>query len=62
MFEITNESDSILAIMEYIPEITWDSRLKSVPLLQVYRALLESLWRLADGRISHSRGRGIEHP
>jgi hypothetical protein len=51
MFKITKASDSIVAIMEYIPDITWDSRLKSVPLLQVHRALRELLWRLADGRL-----------
>ena len=48
MFRMTKASDYIAAIMVYIPEITWDSRLKSVPLLLVYRALLESLWRSAD--------------
>jgi len=48
MFRMTKASDSITAIMAYIPEITWDSRLKSVPLLLVYRALLESLWRSAE--------------
>ena len=52
MFKMTKASDSLVAIMEYILEITWDSRLKSVPLSQVYRALQESLWRSADGRIS----------
>ena len=51
MFKMTNASEPVVTIMKYIPEITWDSRLKSVPLLPVYRALRESLWRSADGRI-----------
>jgi hypothetical protein len=56
MFRMTKASDSIIAMMAYIPEITWDSRLKSVPLLLVYRALLETLWRSADKGISPRPG------
>ena len=56
MFRMTKASDSIMAIMAYIPEITWDSRLRSVPLLLVYRALLESLWRSVDKGISPRPG------
>lgn len=51
MFKMTKGSESIVAIMKYIPEITWDSRLKSVPLLPVYQALRESLRRSADGKV-----------
>jgi hypothetical protein len=43
MLGMSKASDSILAIMAYIPEITRDSRLKSIPLLPVYRVLPESL-------------------
>ena len=50
MFRMTKASESIIAIMAYIPEITWDGRMKAVPLLQVYQALRESLWRSADGK------------
>ena len=50
MFKMTKAPDSIKAIMEYITEIVWDDRLKSVPLLQVYQALRESLLRSADGK------------
>lgn len=50
MFRMTKAPQSITAIMAYIPEITWDERIKSIPLLQVYRALRESLWRSADGK------------
>ena len=56
MFRMTKASDSVIAIMKYIPEITWDSRLRSVPLLPVYQALRESLWRSADGRVSPQAG------
>jgi hypothetical protein len=51
MFKITKAPDSIEAIMAYITEIVWDDRLKSVPLLQVYQTLRESLFRSADGKI-----------
>ena len=50
MFRMTKASESIAAIMAYIPEITWDGRIKSIPLLQVYQALCESLWRSPDGK------------
>jgi len=56
MFRITKASESVVAIMKYIPEITWDSRLRSVPLLPVYQALRESLWCSADGRVSPQAG------
>jgi len=56
MFRMTKASESVVAIMKYIPEITWDSRLRSVPLLPVYQALRESLWRSADGRVSPQAG------
>ena len=56
MFRMTKASDSIVAIMAYIPEITWNSCLESVPLLSVYRALLDSLWRLNDGKITPQPG------
>jgi hypothetical protein len=51
MFKITKSPESMVAVMAYIPEITWDARLRSVPLLQVYQTLRGSLWRSADGRI-----------
>jgi hypothetical protein len=51
MFKIAESPESIVAIMAYIPEITWDAGLRSVPLLQVYRALRGSLWLSVDGRI-----------
>jgi len=50
MFRMTKASESIVTIMAYIPEITWDTRMKSVPLLQVYQALRDSLWRSAYGK------------
>ena len=53
---MTKAPESVVAIMKYIPEITWDSRLRSVPLLPVYQALRESLWRSADGRVSPQAG------
>ena len=49
MFKMTKAPDSIKAIMAYITEITWDERLKSVPLLQVYQTLHESLMRTDRG-------------
>lgn len=58
MFKMTKTSESIMAIMAYIPEITWDSRLKSIPLLQVYQALRESLWCSADGKTLLRPGAG----
>ena len=51
MFKMTKAPDSVKAIMSYITEIVWDSRLKSVPLLQVYQTLHESLFRSADGKV-----------
>ena len=51
MFNMTKAPDSVKAIMAYITEIVWDDRLKSVPLLQVYQALRESLLRSADGKV-----------
>ena len=56
MFRMTKGSESTIAIMVYIPEITWDKHLDSVPLLQVYQAWRESLWRSADGSISPQPG------
>ena len=56
MFRMTKAPDSVTAIMGYIPEITWDDRVKSVPLLQVYQTLRDSLWRSADGKISPRQG------
>jgi len=56
MFRMTKAPDSVTAIMAYIPEIIWDNRLKSVPLLQVYQTLRESLWRSADGSVSPRQG------
>lgn len=56
MFKMTKASESIVTIMKYIPEITWDSRLRSVPLLPVYQALRESLRRSASGRVSPQTG------
>ena len=49
MFEMkmTKAPDSVKVTMEYITEIVWDDP-KSVPLLQVYQALCESLLRFAD--------------
>ena len=51
MFRMSETPDSTAAIMAYIPEIPWDSRLKSIPLLPVYRALLKSLRCSTDGGI-----------
>jgi hypothetical protein len=51
MFKMTKAPDSVKAIMAYITEIVWDNRLKSVPLLQVYQALRESLLRSSDGDV-----------
>ena len=56
MFKMSKAPDSITAIMAYIPEIVWDGRVKSVPFLQVYRTLRESLQRSADGRVSPRQG------
>lgn len=56
MLEMTKASDSIITAMAYIPEITWDSRLESVPLLPVYRVLRESLRRSADGKVFPREG------
>ena len=50
MFRMTNTSESITAIMDYIPEIDWDKRIKSIPLLQVYQALRDSLWLSPEGK------------
>ena len=50
LFSMTKAPQSIMAIMAYIPEITWDKRIKSIPLLQVYQTLRESLWRSDDGK------------
>ena len=50
LFRITKASEPIMAIMGYIPEMTWDNRLKSIPLSDVYQALRGSLWRSASGR------------
>jgi len=58
MFRMTKAPESVVAIMKYIPEITWDSRLRSVPLVPVYQALRESLWHSADGRVSPQAGAG----
>ena len=51
MFRMTKASDSVKVIMAYITEIVWDDRLKLVPLLQVYQALRESLFRSGDGKV-----------
>ena len=51
MFKMTKASESVIAIMAYIPEIPWDKRIKSIPLIQVYQALRESLWRSDDGKV-----------
>ena len=56
MLRITKAPDSIKAIMEYILEIVWDDRLKSVPLLQVYQTLRESLLRPANGKVFPRQG------
>jgi len=56
MFKMTKAPDSVTAIMAYIPEIIWDNRLKSVPLLQVYQTLRESLCRSADGKVVPRQG------
>ena len=56
MFKMTKASESVVAIMAYIPEITWDERIKSIPLTQVYQALRESLWRSGDGKVSLQPG------
>ena len=56
MFKMSKAPDSVTAIMAYIPEIVWDGRVKSVPLLQVYRTLRESLRRSADGGIFPRQG------
>ena len=51
MFRMTKAPDSVVAIMAYIPEIIWDKRLESIPLVQVYQALRESLWPSANGKV-----------
>ena len=51
MFKMTKTPESVKAIMAYITEIVWDDCLKSVPLLQVYQALCESLSRTSDGMV-----------
>ena len=56
MFRMTKASESIMAIMAYIPEITWDKRIKSIPLIQVYQALRESLWCSDDGEVGLQPG------
>jgi len=56
MFKMTKAPDSVTAIMAYIPEIIWDNHLKSVPLLQVYQTLRESLWRSANGKVVPRQG------
>ena len=56
MFKMTKAPDSIKAIMAYITEIVWDDRLKSVPLLQVYQTLRESLLRSANGNVHPRQG------
>jgi len=56
MFKMTKSPDSVTAIMAYIPEIIWDGRFKSVPLLQVYQTLRDSLWRSADGKVVPRQG------
>ena len=56
MFKMTKAPDSVEAIMAYITEIVWDDRFKSVPLLPVYQALRESLFRSADGKVSPRPG------
>jgi len=56
MFKMTKAPDSVTAIMAYIPEIIWDNSLKSIPLLQVYQTLRESLRRSADGKVSPRLG------
>ena len=56
MLKMTKTPDSVTAIMAYITEIVWDDRLKSVPLLQVYHALRESLLRSADGNVHPRQG------
>ena len=56
MFRMTKSPDSVTAIVGYIPEITWDDRVKSVPLSHVYQALGDSLLRSAEGKISPRQG------
>ena len=56
MFKMTKAPNSVTATMAYIPEIIWDDRVKSVPLLQVYQILRESLSRSADGNVSPRQG------
>jgi len=56
LLKISNAPDSITAIMAYIPEIVWDKHVESVPLLQVYQKLRDSLRRSADGGVSPRQG------
>ena len=56
MFRMTKAPDSVTATMAYIPEIIWDDRVKSVPLLRVYQTLRESLLCSADGKIFPRQG------
>ena len=51
MLRMTKAPDSVEAIMAYITEIVWGDRLKSVPLLEVYQTLRESLLRSTDGKV-----------
>ena len=56
LLKISNAPDSIMAIMAYIPEIVWDENVKSVPLLQVYQKLRDSLQCSASGGVSPRQG------
>ena len=56
MFKMSKAPESVTATMAYIPEIVWDGRLGSVPLLQVYRTLRESLRRSPEGGIFPRQG------
>lgn len=51
MVRMTKASDSVVAITAYIPEITWDRRIKPIPSIQVYQVLRDSLWPSGNGEL-----------
>jgi len=41
MFEMSTDSDVIMAIMRFIPEVVWHAEIKTTPLERLYDAVLE---------------------
>ena len=50
MFRFATGSDAIVAVTGFIPEVTWISNVRRVPLLEVYDSLCKSFELLKDGR------------